>query len=93
MSSYQAYPVGTQLKVTTNSKYENLPIHTGMYVVVHDSYFNGEKYFTGVYSPYVKTVKKEGYSIEDKVYDLDKRVIQELAASGHLIEYPPESES
>ncbi len=75
----------TRFSIHTVTEYEQLPVKTGHYKVIHDGYFDGEKFFTGQYSPQVKCIRQESeYTIEDELYTFSKVQLDDLRKTGHL---------
>lgn len=80
-----AFRVGDVFTVAKKNKYEKLPVKLGKYIVIHDGYFDGEKYWTEGHSPIAKCVRlQDQYTIEDKVFTFDKKVLEELEKGGYL---------
>ena len=75
----------TRFTIHTVTEYEQLPVKTGHYKIIHDGYFDGERFYTGQYSPQVKCIRQESeYTIEDELHTFRKSQLENLLASGNL---------
>lgn len=78
------YP-SIRFSIFAKTEYEQLPVKTGSYEIIHDGYFDGEKFWTGEYSPYVKCIRYDTkYTIENELYDFKKEQLDNLLKSGNI---------
>ena len=76
---------GTRFSIHTKSEYEQLPLATGNYTIIHDGYFDGEKFYTNQYSPEVKCIRHDTmYTVEDTLYTFRKSDLDKLLGSDNL---------
>lgn len=84
MRKYKQYDVGNMFIIEAKTPYEVLPIEEGEYMVVNDAHFDGEKFYAGEHSLFVKVVKKDSYTIENEVFIFNKKDLERLEADDYL---------
>lgn len=77
---------GTRFSIRPKTRFETLPKgHKGHFKIINDGHFDGEKYYTGEYSPAVHCIQYDSeYTILDKIVSFSKNELDKYLDEDYL---------